>query len=210
MIESEKLRQFLKLYVIPDSAVGAPRSLLEQTRLALAGGARMIQLREKHTSSLDMFRDAKELLRLCHDNGALLIVNDRLDIAMAVGADGVHLGQEDLPPVMARRLAPQMIIGATAHTPAEARQAVADGADYLGVGAVFPTGSKSNIHLIGLPGLKAVCDAVRLPIVGIGGITATTASQVIAAGADGCAVIAGVVARADPESAAREILSAMG
>lgn len=206
----KNLRRSLALYVIPDPVIGRGRDLIEQARLALDGGATALQLRLKNATSQEFYRTACLMKELCREAGALFIVNDRLDIALAAGADGVHLGQSDLPCAAARRLAPEgFIIGVSAHTPEQAREAVADGADYLGVGAVYPTGSKSDVKTCGVEGLKAVRDAVEIPLVAIGGITLQRVPQVIAAGADGVAVISAVVAGDDPAIAARQFQKAL-
>ncbi|MDI3538795.1 MAG: thiamine-phosphate pyrophosphorylase, partial [Bacillota bacterium] len=135
---------------------------------------------------------------------------DRLDVALAVGAEGVHLGQEDIPCRLARQiLGPEKIIGVSASTVEEAVQAERDGADYLGVGAVFPTGTKADAgEAIGLDALAAIKARVKIPVVAIGGINAANAAQVAATGVDGLAVVSAIVAAADPEEAARRLLAA--
>lgn len=204
------LRRRLALYVIPDPLIGRGRDIIEQARLALEGGATALQLRLKNTTSREFYRAACSMKDLCREAGALFIVNDRLDIALAVGADGVHLGQSDLPCSAARAIAPEgFIVGVSAHTPEQARQALADGADYLGVGAVYPTGSKSDVTTCGIEGLRAVCDAVELPLVAIGGVTLERTGEVLVAGADGVAVISAVVACDDPAEAARRFQKAL-
>ncbi len=200
----------LRLYVIPDPVVGRGRDLTEQARLALAGGATALQLRLKNASSRECYDMARRIGTLCREARALFIVNDRLDIALAAGADGVHLGQSDLPCAEARRLAPGgFILGVSAHTPDQARKALADGAHYLGVGAVFPTGSKVDAATCGLEGLRAVRSAVDLPLVAIGGITLDRVPAVLEAGARGVAVISAVVGRKDPEEATRHFQKAL-
>jgi thiamine-phosphate pyrophosphorylase len=204
------LRKGLRLYVIPDPRIGRGKDLLDQARLALAGGATALQLRLKEAPSRDFYDAACRMGELCRRAGALFFVNDRLDIALASGADGVHLGQSDLPCAQARRLAPEgFLIGVSAHTPDQARQAAADGADYLGVGAVFPTGSKSDAAPCGLEGLRSVRAAVELPLVAIGGITLEGIPPVLHAGADGVAVISAVVGQKDPQDAARRFQKAL-
>lgn len=206
----EDLRQRLSLYVIPDPVIGRGRELIEQARLALAGGATAIQLRLKSATSREFYQAACSLKSLCREAGALFIVNDRLDIALSAGADGVHLGQSDLPCAEARRLAPDgFIVGISAHTPELARAALSEGADYLGVGAVYPTGSKADAKDCGLEGLRRVRAAVDLPIVAIGGVNLERVPQTLAAGADGVAVISAVVGCDDPEEAARRFQKAL-
>jgi thiamine-phosphate pyrophosphorylase len=199
------LRKRLRLCVIPDRILGAPRSLEEQALCALRGGATAIQLRDKNASTRELYETAVTLKRLCDDCGALLIVNDRIDVALAAGADGVHLGQSDLPVPEARRLAPPgFLVGATAHSVEEALQAEQDGADYLGIGAAFPTASKTVTTLLGPEGIRHVTSRISLPAIAIGGITPDRVRCVLDAGVCGVAVIAAVVASAEPEKATRE------
>lgn len=196
MLRSETvgLRRAMRLYVIPDRFVGAPISLEEQARLTLAGGATALQLRDKGVDGGELLAEARRMLRLCREWGVPLFVNDRLDVALACGADGAHLGQSDLPVAEARRLAPRpFTIGASARTPEDAERAVRDGADYLGVGAVFPTGSKDDAQVIGLEGLRAVVRSVSVPVVAIGGISLENLEEVMACGVDGVAVISAAV-----------------
>jgi thiamine-phosphate pyrophosphorylase len=197
------------LYVITDETLSGGRTHEEQTRAALAGGAGLIQLRDKTSSSRRLYTAAVEMQRLCREAGALLIVNDRVDIALAADADGVHVGPDDLPVAVARRLLPGRIVGASAGTVEEAIAADRDGADYLGVGAVYEArGSKADAGApVGPERVAAIRAAVRLPMVGIGGIKAANAAPVIAAGANGVAVITGVVAAPDIAAAARELLA---
>jgi len=194
------------LYVITDEQLGGGRSHEEQARAALAGGAGVIQLRDKLSSARRLYEAACALRTLTRAAGAFLIVNDRLDIALAAEADGLHLGPSDLPVRVARALLrPGMILGASTATAAEALTAEADGADYLGVGALYEArGSKADAGPpVGPARVAEVRTAVRIPIVGIGGIKLENAAAVIAAGADGVAVITGVVAA--PEIAAAAV-----
>jgi thiamine-phosphate pyrophosphorylase len=201
-------RPIWDLYVITDEPLAGGRSHEEQARAALAGGARVIQLRDKQATSRRLYEAAVAMRRLAHEVGALLIVNDRVDIALAADADGVHVGPDDLPVAAVRRLMPGRIVGASAGTVEEALAAERDGADYLGVGAVYEArGSKADAGApVGPERVAAIRAAVGLPIVGIGGIKTANAAPVIAAGADGVAVITGVVAAPDIAQAAREIL----
>lgn len=197
----------LKLYVIPDRAVGSPRSLAEQASLALDGGATAIQLRDKSMSSSEMAKIARSLTGLCHSRGAKLFVNDRLEVALTAGADGCHLGQSDFPLSKARKVAPRpFILGLSVHNPEQAKIAQEEGADYIGVGAVFPTGSKDDISVIGIDGLMEIAQSTSLPIVAIGGISAKNVRSVMEAGASGIAVISAVVGKPDPSASARELL----
>jgi len=184
----------MRLYVIPDRTIGAPLRLEEQARQALAGGATALQLRDKEAGGGELFAEARQMLCLCRELGVPFFVNDRLDIALACGADGVHLGQSDLPVSAARRLAPRpFIIGASARTPEDADRAIRDGADYLGAGAVFPTGSKEDAQVIGLDGICAITRASPVPVVTIGGVSLDNLREVMACGADGVAVISAAV-----------------
>jgi thiamine-phosphate pyrophosphorylase len=201
-----ELRRSLALYVIPDRKMGKGRDLLTQARSALAGGATAIQLRDKELPGRDLYELAVRMKALCSEYGALFIVNDRLDVALAADCDGVHLGQEDLPVSAARRIVPPgFIIGASAHTPEEALKAERDGADYLGAGAVYPTGSKGDAHTIGIEGFRRVVKSTKLPVVAIGGIDAKNTREVIAEGACGISVISAVVSQEDIEAAARSL-----
>ncbi|NLK18224.1 MAG: thiamine phosphate synthase [Synergistaceae bacterium] len=200
------LKKALKLYVVLDRKLGAPRSLEEQAGEAIEGGATMIQLRDKELGGRELYEAALNLSALCRRAGAVFIVNDRLDIALASGADGVHLGAEDLPVRAARSLVPGgFIIGASAHSVEEARVAEAEGAHYAGIGAVFPTGTKGSAVVIGLGGLREIRSALSIPAVAIGGISEDNAEDVMAAGADGIAVASAVVAREDIAGAAARL-----
>lgn len=197
----------LDLYVVTDEGLSRGRSHVEIARLALAGGADVVQLRDKAMSGGKLLAAAREMAALAREAGALLIVNDRLDVALAAGADGVHLGQDDLPVAEARRLAPRgFIIGASVGSAGEARAAERDGADYVALSPVFGTASKDDAgpgH--GLNALTGVKAAVTVPVVAIGGIGPDNLAEVIAAGADGIAVISAVVSQEDAEAAARRL-----
>jgi thiamine-phosphate pyrophosphorylase len=204
-----RLAERLALIVVTDAACGEGRELVEVVRAALAGGAPAVQLRAKHEPTRAMVELALRLAEETRRAGALLFVNDRLDVALAAGADGVHLGDDDLPLPAARRLAPpEFLIGRSVATPREAAQAVREGADYLGVGPVFATLSKADAgDAIGAEGVRAVCSvAGGVPVVGIGGIDAGNAGVVAGAGAAGVAVIRAVMLAADPRAAAAELL----
>lgn len=193
------------LYVITDEVLGGGRSHEEQARAALDGGAGLIQLRDKTASSRRLYDAAVAIREMTRPAGALLIVNDRLDIALAADADGLHVGPDDLPVSVARRLLrPGMILGASSGTVEEAVAAEQEGADYLGVGAVYEArGSKADAGApVGPERVGAIRQVVQIPIVGIGGIKVENAAPVIAAGADGVAVITGVVAAPDIQAAA--------
>jgi thiamine-phosphate pyrophosphorylase len=185
-------------------------TLTEAVEQAVAGGVTMVQLREKTASGRDFYELAVSMRRLTRRLGVPLIINDRADIALAAGADGVHLGQTDLPVEAARRVMGGGIIGVSA---GNARQAVAawrGGADYIGAGAVFPTPSKDDSGAaIGLDALREICAAVEIPVIAIGGICAENAPSVLRCGASGIAVISAILANADFARAARELASAM-
>lgn len=196
----------LTLYVLTDRLVsGRPHE--EQVEQAIQGGATAIQLREKTLSSRDVVEIGRRIAGICKRSGVLFIVNDRADVAVACDADGVHVGQDDLPVPVARQIVARgKIVGASAGTIAEARQAAAEGADYLGVGSVFATSTKPDAgEPLGVAALAEVIRAVRVPVVGIGGITAENAAEVIRAGAAGVAVVAAVVGQDDIVAAARRL-----
>ncbi len=201
------LRRPLDLYVIVDTAVAGDRDPVALAAAAIAGGATAIQLRAKDLPTVRQVAVARALADLARRHAVLFIVNDRLDVALAVEADGVHLGWEDLPPAEARRLlGPERVLGVSAGNLEEARAALAAGADYLGVGPIFPTRTKADAgEAIGLEGLRAIRALSPVPIVAIGGITAENAAAVIAAGADGVAVISAVLLAPDPTAAARRL-----
>ena len=196
------------LYVVLDRTAARGRNLLELLALSLAGGSRMIQLREKEWPSGRLLPLAERLCAACAAAGATFIVNDRVDLALAVGADGVHLGQDDLPARAARpMLRPGMILGISTHSVEQARAAQADGADYVAVGSMFATTSKADFQLVGPDVVRKLRGEIRVPLVGIGGITPDNVSEVIQAGADGVAVISAVCAAPDPKAAAARFLT---
>jgi thiamine-phosphate pyrophosphorylase len=196
------------LYAIVDRSVAGGRDLPRLLEAILAGGARLVQLREKTMPASELFPLAQRLVRRCREVGAWLIMNDRADLALAVGAHGLHVGQDDLPARHARTLLrPGMILGVSTHDPQQARQAVTDGADYVAVGSIFPTATKAAFQLVGTDLIRRVRPEVPVPLVGIGGITADNAASVLAAGADGVAVVSALCAAPDPEAATRVLLS---
>jgi thiamine-phosphate pyrophosphorylase len=198
-----RLRARLAVYVLVD---GPPQAVA-----ALAGGATAIQLRAKHCSARELCSMGRRLADICAERAALFIVNDRLDVALACGAAGVHLGQDDLPAAEARRIAgPELIIGVSAATPAEAEAASRADADYLGTGSVYATASKADAGKpIGLKGLSRVTRTTALPVVAIGGITPDNAAAAIAAGAAGVAAISAVVGAPDVAAAAARLAAAV-
>ena len=197
----------LDLYIITDETIGRGRTHVEIAERAIAGGVDAIQLRDKFRSSGEMVRVGKTLREITHRSSTLFIVNDRLDVALACGADGVHLGQGDLRTDVARQIAPPgFIIGVSVSTPDEALQAEQEGADYVALSPTFSTGSKADAgpgH--GLDILREIRKNVTLPVIAIGGITRENIREVFAAGADGVAVISAVVGAADITVAARDL-----
>lgn len=211
--------------VITDEVLARPRALSDVVREALAAGAPTIQLRLKSASARELLEAAQTLMPIVRSAGALFIVNDRLDVALAAGADGVHLGPDDLPVKDVRRVtgaravdadarsgvADTFIVGYSTDTTDEAARAEAEGADYLGVGAVYATANKSDAgDVIGLEGLRRVVKAVSIPVVAIGGITPERAPAVAKAGACGSAAIGAVMSAAEPAEAVRELLLPFG
>jgi len=194
------------LYVIVITARCQGRDVIEVTRAAIRGGADIIQLREKEMGGAELLALAKSLRAVTAELGALLIINDCVEVAAAADADGVHLGPDDLPAAEARALlGPGAILGVSARSGDAARQAAADGADYLGVGAVFPTGTKAGADVGGPDRIREVSAAVSIPVYPIGGITADNVASVVAAGADRVAVCSAVIGAGDVEAAARAI-----
>lgn len=194
------------IYLVTDDGCLQGRALIDCVREALEGGVTLVQYRAKTASSAEMYAEALQLKALCDSFKVPLIINDRLDIAMAVGAAGVHLGQDDLPCAAARRiLGEDYLIGVSAHNPAEAKTALQSGADYLGCGAVFGTATKADVKKLGTEGLEAICKAKELPVVGIGGVTADNYREVRAAGADGAAIVSGILAQPDIRATVRAI-----
>lgn len=196
-----------ELYVITDEKIAGGRSHAEIARQAALGGADVIQLRDKTCSTLDLLRTARDLRTITRMSGTLFIVNDRLDVAIASGADGVHLGQDDMRVSTARQLAPPgFIIGVSVGTVEEAVRAGREGADYLALSPTLSTASKEDAGPgLGLVRIREIRRAVSLPVVAIGGINRQNVQDVIAAEADGIAVISAVVARTDITAAAREL-----
>lgn len=197
----------LVLHVLTDRTWSRGRDMLTVARTALAGGATVIQLRDKTASTRQLIEEGLALRALTKEQHSLLIVNDRVDVALAIDADGAHVGQDDMPAVLARRLlGRERVLGVSAATLQEAAQAVADGADYLGVGPVFPSAGKPDAGPpTGLPLLTELAGRFTIPLVAIGGVTAENVVDVIRAGASGIAVITAVVNAEDITSAARQL-----
>jgi thiamine-phosphate pyrophosphorylase len=195
------------LYLVTDRGLSRGRATLDIVGAAVQGGVTCVQLREKTCSTRVFIAEALAIRDFLRARGIPLIINDRVDVALAVGADGVHLGQSDMPLAMARSLLGRsQIIGVSVESLKDAAEAEKGGADYLGVSPIFATATKTDTAApLGLEGLRAIRRAVKLPLVGIGGLGPGNAAQVIASGADGVAVVSAIVAAADPELAAREI-----
>jgi len=195
----------LSLYAILDPRFLRGRNLTEIACSLVRGGATCLQLRDKEASSRELYEEAGLLRATLRSLGIPFIVNDRLDIALAVEADGVHLGEEDIPISEARRiLGKGKILGASADTVEAATRAAREGADYIGFGAVFPTGTKEDAQVSGLALLSRVKQAVSIPVVAIGGIKRTNAVDILRAGADGLAIISDLLEAEDVEARARE------
>jgi thiamine-phosphate pyrophosphorylase len=196
-----------ELYAITDRKMLGKVSEVEAARLCFEGGADVVQLRMKDTDGGEMLEKAKAIQEIAQQYCKFFIVNDRLDIAVLAGADGVHLGQTDIPVQEARRLVgDEMIIGVSASTVEEAVKAVDDGADYIGVGSIFNTSTKPDADQgIGLDTLMDICQAVDVPVVAIGGINKGNIRDVIRAGADGAAVVSAIMAKPDIKAAAHEL-----
>ncbi len=201
----------LRLYAVTDRSWLNGRTLAEQVSEAIDGGATIIQLREKTLSEAEFLLQAKELALLCHSKNVPLIINDNVEIALASGADGVHVGQDDLACEKARALlGPDKIIGVSAHNPEEALAAYKQGADYLGCGAVFGSATKTDAHPITGETLQAVTAAVPIPVVAIGGITRENLNQLNGCGLAGAAVISAIFAQPDIKAAAEELYRMTG
>lgn len=202
------------VYLVTQASLSAGRDTDDVVAAAVEGGVGVVQLREKDRSARERYDTGRRVRELTREAGVAFVVNDRVDLAQALDADGVHLGDDDLPvPVARDLLGPDAIVGRSVSTVEAARDAEAAGADYLGVGAVFATGSKDDIpeeeHAVGTERVAAIADAVEIPIVGIGGITAENAADVVAAGADGVAVITAITGAEDPAAATADLAAAV-
>jgi len=210
VLRHDKQSRLKGIYVILDTAALKGRDPLDVALQAIRGGASVIQLRDKALPKRELIQLARRLEGLCSENGVLFIVNDYLDVALAADADGLHLGQEDLPVAEARRLLPfDGLVGCSTHNTEQALQAQSDGADYIAVGSVFATPSKDKFEVIGPEALRQIRKQVSVPVVAIGGITCQNLGEVVRAGADGVAVISAVLGAADVETAVRELAAAM-
>ena len=199
----------LRLYAVTDRAWAADEdALMDQVAAAIDGGAGIVQLREKHLDHDAFLKEAKRFVALCREKGAVSIINDDVDIALAAGADGVHVGQEDLAAGRARQvLGPDKLIGVSAHNVPEALAAQAAGADYLGVGAAFSTGTKADAKPITRDTIRAITAAVEIPAVAIGGITRENLPELTGCGLQGVAVVSALFGQPDVKAAAQELLA---
>ena len=202
----DALRHAMLLYAVTDRAWLKGRTLTECVQQAIEGGATFVQLREKDAARDEVVALARELLPLCRAAGVPFVIDDDVQLALEVGADGVHVGQDDAACAEARRvLGPDAIVGVSAQTVEQALQAQADGADYLGVGALIPTPTKPDAVDVSREELEAICEAVDIPVVGIGGLNARTIPQLVGSGADGAAVVSAIFAADDCLRATRDL-----
>ncbi len=210
LLRKDKIKSIPGLYLIIDTQALKERSHIEVASQAIRGGAKTVQLRDKLQSKKELLPIAQQLRNLCTEHNVLFIINDYLDLALASDADGLHLGQNDLPIKVARKLLPiDKILGCSATTIDQAITAESEGADYIAVGAIYPTSSKTSTttpaKVVGLETLRQVRQAISLPLVAIGGITKDNTAEVLAAGADSVAVISAILQAESPEEAARQI-----
>ncbi len=198
--------EMLRLYAVTDRAWVGKLTLPQQVEAALKGGATCVQLREKNLADSSILAEAREISALCKQYRVPFILNDNVALAAQCGADGVHLGQEDMDPAQARRiLGPDAIIGVSAHNVAEAKAAVAAGADYLGCGAMFATTTKTNVTALPKETLRAICAAVGVPVVAIGGISKQNLLSLAHCGEAGVALVSAIFAAEDIEKECREL-----
>ena len=198
--------QIRGLYVIIDPQQTRGRDPVQVARHALRGGARILQWRDKTRDKGEQLPQARSIGELCREHNALFIINDHVDLALACAADGTHLGQKDLPISAVRPWAPpDFLLGVSTNNAKEARQAEEDGADYVAVGSIFPTGSKETTRPANLERLREIKQAVGIPVVAIGGINEENIAEVLQAGADAVAVISAVCAAENVEEAARRL-----
>ena len=205
------MKKIGRLHVLTDTELQSRFSHVELAKLAIKGGADILQFRQKIGATREMIEICREIKRLCEDSDVMFIVNDRVDVAIASEADGVHLGQEDFPIPLARKLLGETrIIGGSAVTLEEAQECLSEGADYIGFGPVYPTTSKNDAGPVtGIEILKEVVNAISIPIIAIGGVTVENTPEVIRAGAQGIAVISAVCCQENPEQATRDLSQAL-
>ena len=195
------------LYAVTDRAWVGTKSLYEQVKEALENGVTCVQLREKELDESDFLKEAKQISALCKEYKVPFIVNDNVNIAIACKADGIHIGQEDMELTNVRKLVGEdMIIGVSAHTVEEAIKAQEGGADYIGIGAVFATSTKTDVDVLSFETLKSICEAVDIPTVAIGGIKKDNICKLKGSGIDGVAVVSAIFAAKDIATATKELL----
>lgn len=200
-------KNMMLLYAVTDRAWVGKMSLYEQVEAALKNGVTCVQLREKDLDEEAFLQEAIEIRKLCKEYQVPFIINDNVEIAVKCSADGIHVGQEDMVASDVRnRVGDDMIIGVSAHTVEEAVEAVKNGADYLGLGAVFSTSTKLDVENMSAETLKAICDSVDVPTVAIGGISKKNILQLTGSGVDGAAVVSAIFAAEDPGKAAADLL----
>ncbi len=199
-------KRHMLLYAVTDRAWTGKQTLYQQVEAALKGGVTCVQLREKALDETAFLQEARDICALCRRYGVPFIVNDNVDVAVACGADGVHVGQEDMEAgEVRRRVGEDMILGVSVHTVEEARQAIRNGADYLGLGAVFPTGTKTDADVMPGDMIRAICGAVDVPTVAIGGLNRSNILQLSGSGVDGAALVSAIFGAEDIEGACREL-----
>ncbi len=208
MTRQERCKRFeaIDIYPVITEKFCAGRSSLEVCKAAITGGARIVQLREKDKSRREIYRLAEQFRELTAAAGVLLVINDYLDIALGAEADGVHLGEEDLPRAAARKLAPEMIIGISAHNLAEARQAEVQGADYINIGPIYPTSTKTGFSdYLGPERMREIIQVIRVPCTVMGGINPDNLDEILRCGARKAAMITGVTQAGNVAGRVREL-----
>jgi len=208
-VNRESLRERLGLYVVTDERTDA-QSLVATVRAAVAGGTMSVQLRSKHEDGGRFVEIGLVLRRITSAVGALFFVNDRVDVAILTDADGVHVGQSDISCLDAKQLMGDKLVGVSVATLEQARQAERDGADYLGVGSIYPTTSKPDVDMCSLDELERIAKATQIPVVAIGGITVERTVEVLRYGADGVAVVSAVMHAQNPQLAAAGFVQVIG
>lgn len=199
-------KRYMLFYAVTDRAWTGEQTLYEQVEAALKGGVTCVQLREKEMDETAFLQEAKDICALCHRYGVPFIVNDNVDVAIACQADGIHVGQEDMAAgEVRRRVGDAMLLGVSVHTVEEARRAVRNGADYLGLGAVFPTSTKTDVDQMTNETLRAICDAVDVPVVAIGGINRGNLLKLSGSGVDGVALVSAIFSAEDIEDTCRKL-----
>jgi len=211
ILRQDKVKQLAGLYVVLDRQALAGRNELEIAEQVIQGGAKVIQLRDKQSSKGELLPVAQKLKALCDKSGILFIINDYLDLVLAVAADGVHIGQRDLPlPIIRKELPIDRIVGCSVTTVSQAIKAQNEGADYIAVGSIFPTPTKKDATVVGVNRLKQIRQVVSSPLVAIGGINEDNIGEVMAAGADSVAVISAVLSKGDVKGAVQRLMAKVG